>query len=365
MKRFLASALCTLLLTTGLVVLGAGTAVACSCEENDLASLDSAHAVFSGTIESTADVDDAYEDENAFVATITVDVDLKDNLDDTITVRSYSDDGGNCGSSMRDGQQIAARIWVDPDGRFLVDGCSYVQESLLSLWSPPAGPGGAAEVLVTTNSAPYRFVAFSSTGDRLSFGYGEGRTMLLGLCEDDATLVEIVQDQTTGDQRVELRAIDTFEILDMIPLIADDERFAAQEITCGTEPIALSMWAQPMDRTGAAQGFVYEQGAWVAVDFESQPMTRSRGSFVDWPAERLSAGEIQMQNDYDKVFRFPSELVVPAAEARVAPQLGAGVDPNVAAAGAEASSTVVYWVLGAGALVILSLGAIVVGRGRS
>lgn len=364
MQRFLATALSALILASGLVAFGSATAVACSCEGTDVSSLDRADAAFSGTVETIAGTEPRHEDEDAYLATIAVETDLKDNLDDTIHIRSYRDDGGNCGLNLSTGDRIEATIYVDETGSFLVDGCSLAYGDVMDSWSPPTGTGGVAELFVTAYSAPYRFIAYGATGDRLAFAAGQGRTVLMGLCDDDETLVEVVEVGGYAEILVELRSVETLAIGETIPLIVDGETFIASEIACATNPTELAIWGRPTDRPADDRVVIYRDGTWTEADAAEQPRTRSTQVTPDWPSIALSNGEIQMQNGFDRLFALPVAVEVPATAAPVSPPLGAGLSAPVATVEGR-SSPAVFWVLGLGVVIIVGLSVYLLRRDRA
>lgn len=305
---------------------GAGSAHACSCEIVSTGTIDVAVGAFVGTVVDTTEVESRYEGQRAYVAEIEVERDLKGNLADVIFVEGEPDDGGNCGITVRSGQRIAQIVGTDSEGTIFISGCGGITDDLLDSWQPPAGEGGVAEAFLTTWGRSHRIAAVDETGQRIAFGSGVGDVQMMGLCDGDEALVEVVSDHGPEGSRslLEIRDLATFEITQSWTLPDAWYDF----VECSLDPLDLRLIGTASGEREPS-GYELVDGEFAQVASLVMPETRATRIVDRWPTVVTSRGaRFEVDESYHSVFELPIRVDVPATGPLTAPDLGAGLVPG-------------------------------------
>lgn len=326
MKRLFLSVAAVLMAATTLVLASQQAAFACSCAFPDLGTLDQAPAAVIGTVTAVDDVPDRFEDEQAYVATVSVERDLKGNLADEIYLRAYDDDGGNCGVTLRPGSEISALIWEDEEGVLHTDGCSGVPQSLFEDWSPPVGVGGVAEAVAATWGGGYRVVAYDGSGTRIAFGPEQGVVVSMGACEDGLGMVEL-----TDEGEVSLRGFEDFAVVGNAGAVPErPSTFSLESVACNLG----SMTVEVIASNNAGELFVHrwEAGEWTEQEMSNlEPAGITLDSNEWWPEiDTLHGGVIQPGDNFNAVMLLEETVTIAAQDGEAVPvrQLGTGAAPG-------------------------------------
>jgi len=312
-------------LTSALWAFESAPARACSCEETTTASIDRAAGAVIGSIVAIDAIEERWDYEEAFVATIDVLLDVKGNAPDQIFINSYADDGGNCGTQWRVGQEIGVLVEEDPDGRLRGGGCGEFTRDLAAQYSAPVSPGGEADVIIVGDNGAYRTVAYDGKGNPIAYGFEPGIVNQVDLCDDGATLLELVIDWERNTQAIAVRSLTSFEIIAEWPVVTGEGMLGVASIYCEAVDGSSAMLSakEPLERQDIFGTYRVDKTGVRLVDepYPGEPFTPSDDL---WPQARTSNGTIDIQDWMQRLVRLEKPVFVEPGEGLEMKQISRG-----------------------------------------
>lgn len=322
-----------LLLTSALSIFQARPAHACSCEQTTAATLDRVDGAVIGIVTAVDDIDDRWPGQDSYAVTVAVEIDVKNNLDDSVVIDAIAADGGNCGDTWRVGDEIAAIVGRQDDGSLAGGGCGGLPRSLAESYAPPAADGGLAEVIVFGDNGSYRSVAYDATGEPVAYGFDAGYVRVATACDDGDAFIELVEDRGPADApaKLAIRSLATFDVTAELLIEWPAGPLGVVDIACvAPDGTSVQLVAkEPFERAEIWNTYLVEADGVTLLESDVGFDFSGRAGRV-WPSISTSAGSIEGQEWMSDFVRLDEPIAIETAAVQEIIQLGAGLLPEVA-----------------------------------